>query len=111
MTTRCDVCKLIRTLSTVISTMYLTPSVMAGILRVFIACIVHPSEGYAQITTPVLLCFYSRSVFFIIALSIEYNKTNALFTGPFVKFVKWLYRPSLACFSSHVVGYFLLALC
>ena len=41
---------------------------MAGILRVFIAFIVHPSEDYAQITTPVLLCFYSRPVFFNIDL-------------------------------------------
>jgi hypothetical protein len=47
---------LIRTLSTVISTMYLTPSVMAGILRAFDAFIVHPSDVYAQIATPVLLC-------------------------------------------------------
>jgi hypothetical protein len=52
---------------------------MAGILRVFIAFIVHPSEDYAQITTPVLLCFYSRPVFFNIPLPIEYNKTYALF--------------------------------
>src|SRR6266581_1347945 len=52
MTTRCDVCKLIRTLSTVISTIYLTPSLMAGILRVFDVLIVHPSDGYAQIATP-----------------------------------------------------------
>src|SRR5690348_9783234 len=79
MTTRCDVCKLIRTLSTVISTMYLTPSVMAGIIRVFIAFIVHPSEGYTQITTPVLLCFYSQPVFVQHPLPIEYNKTYALF--------------------------------
>jgi len=31
--------------------MYLTPSIIDGILRVSIAFIVHPTDGYAQIIT------------------------------------------------------------
>ena len=71
MTTRCDVCKLIRTLSTVISTIYLTPSVMAGIFRAFDALIVHPSEGYAQIATPVVLY-----ILFTVGISVGQFLTN-----------------------------------
>jgi len=63
MTTRCDVCKLIRTLSTVISTMYLTPSVIDGILRAFIAFIVHPTDGDAQITTLYYYAYIHRWFF------------------------------------------------
>src|SRR2546422_4351745 len=49
MTTRCCVARLIRTLSTVISTMCLTPSFMARAYRVSDVFIVHPSEVQAQI--------------------------------------------------------------
>src|SRR5439155_19231454 len=63
MTTRCDVCKLIRTLSTVISTMYLTPSVIDGILRAFFAFIVHPTDGDAQITTLYYYMYIQRWFF------------------------------------------------
>jgi hypothetical protein len=60
--------------------MYLTPSFMAGILRVSDASIVHPSEGYAQIRTPVLLCFLFTAVMSAHhSLPIEYNKTLPLF--------------------------------
>ncbi len=56
--------------------MYLTPSLMAGNLRVFDAFIVHPSVGYAQITTHELLldflfiCGYRSSLSPIIGVYI-----------------------------------------
>ena len=51
--------------------MYLTPSVMAGIFRAFDALIVHPSEGYAQIATPVVLY-----ILFTVGISVGQFLTN-----------------------------------
>jgi len=57
--------------------MYLTPSIIDGILRASIAFIVHPTDGDAQITT---LYYYTLfTVGFFIPLPHEYNKRNALF--------------------------------
>jgi len=57
--------------------MYLTPSVIDGILRAFIAFIVHPTDGDAQISTLYYYAYIHCWVFFI-PLPHEYNKTNAL---------------------------------
>src|SRR5574340_1669858 len=77
MTTRCDVCKLIRTLSTVISTMYLTPSIIDGILRASFTTIVHPTISGAQITTMFYYANHPHWIF--IFLPHEYNKRNVPF--------------------------------
>jgi len=57
--------------------MYLTPSIIDGILWAFIALIVHPTEGDAQITTLYYYAYLHLWVFY--SLPLEYNKTNALF--------------------------------
>ena len=59
--------------------MYLTPSIIDGILRAFFAFIVHPTDSDAQITTLYYYAFIHGRLLFIIVLPIEYNKTYALF--------------------------------
>jgi len=55
--------------------MYLTPSIIDGILRAFVAFIVHPTDGDAQITTLYYYVFIRGRFLLIIVLPIEYNKT------------------------------------
>jgi hypothetical protein len=55
---------------------------MAGILRVCDAIIVHPSEGYAQIATLVLLYSFQSGYLCSYPLPIEYNKRWAVFQVP-----------------------------